>query len=548
MNETPDDAPSAEEVGGGRDRRIRDALYFGVLLLVCAVAHVNLVTRGWNLPLLGPHDFRQTQTALTSYWAIREGFRLDYITPVCGPPWSIPLEFPLYQWIVALVNTSTGYPLDQAGRLVSLLFFYLALPPAFLLGRRVLKRTSLTLFFICLLLINPIHIFWGRTFLIETTVLCFGSYFLWFFVRALERRRLLDHVLAVLFGCLAALVKPTTYAVFLVAAFCFYTTHFVRDIWPRRSRRTVVAVLLQGAILTLISIAATWLWTNYCDGIKAAHPYTPLVSADMHAWNYGTLGQRLTIDNWTKIFFGYNGFIIAIAATLGLSFATFLAGGAVAVWLLIPGYRRIGLAALLTAAVGPMVFFNLFTVHSYYQMAITWCLCLFAVLPFAALMSKPRLRFVTQFGLVPIFLCGVIGGYVSTVYYTSQSRPMSGFGPFLGVMHSIEAATDQDQDAILVFALEGWNSKYAYYSRRKCFATADIPTLERLRDDTFKAMEKAMKEDGMRFRAVVTIGEARQLTPDVRAYLDGRFNSPGMTSVQTGPVLLFDAKPIDPAP
>ena len=38
-------------------------------------------------------------------------FRLAYETPVLGKPWSIPMEFPLYQWTVVVVSDLTGIAL-----------------------------------------------------------------------------------------------------------------------------------------------------------------------------------------------------------------------------------------------------------------------------------------------------------------------------------------------------------------------------------------------------------------------------------------------------
>src|SRR6266851_10032050 len=43
----------------------------------------------WNTPLLGMHAWRQSQTAITSYWMLRGSPWLAYETPVLGPPWSI---------------------------------------------------------------------------------------------------------------------------------------------------------------------------------------------------------------------------------------------------------------------------------------------------------------------------------------------------------------------------------------------------------------------------------------------------------------------------
>ena len=49
------------------------------------------------------------------------GSFLRYETPVLGPPWSLPFEFPLYQGIVAGLAKIFSTPLDQTGRFVSIL-------------------------------------------------------------------------------------------------------------------------------------------------------------------------------------------------------------------------------------------------------------------------------------------------------------------------------------------------------------------------------------------------------------------------------------------
>jgi hypothetical protein len=39
---------------------------------------------------------------------LEHGAWLKYEDPVMGPPWSLPFEFPLYQWIVAESVRLTG--------------------------------------------------------------------------------------------------------------------------------------------------------------------------------------------------------------------------------------------------------------------------------------------------------------------------------------------------------------------------------------------------------------------------------------------------------
>lgn len=108
-------------------------IYYILLFVLCLITHVWYSSIGWHNPITDAHGFRQTHTAITSYYFITEGFKLDYITPVLGPPWSIPLEFPIYQIIVSIIAVIFTTPLDQTGRFVNLLFFYLSLVPLYAL-------------------------------------------------------------------------------------------------------------------------------------------------------------------------------------------------------------------------------------------------------------------------------------------------------------------------------------------------------------------------------------------------------------------------------
>src|ERR1051326_4582462 len=93
-----------------------------IFYVAIAVAlHACIASNGWWNPIVERHGWRQTQTALTAFWIARGSPLLNYETPVFGPPWNFPLEFPLYQWSVALLSRSTSIPIDQCGRIISLL-------------------------------------------------------------------------------------------------------------------------------------------------------------------------------------------------------------------------------------------------------------------------------------------------------------------------------------------------------------------------------------------------------------------------------------------
>ena len=102
----------------------KEDIYFFILFIIAFTIHFYISLIGWNNNILDQYGFRQAQTAISTYYTIKDGFALRYITPVLGAPWSIPFEFPLFQWIVAGLVLIFKTPLDQTGRFVSLFFFY----------------------------------------------------------------------------------------------------------------------------------------------------------------------------------------------------------------------------------------------------------------------------------------------------------------------------------------------------------------------------------------------------------------------------------------
>lgn len=66
--------------------------------------------------------------------------------------------------------TALGMPLDQAGRLVSEVFFYATSLPAYALLASLLVRPGRRLMVLSLLLVSPQYLYWSRAFMIESTV------------------------------------------------------------------------------------------------------------------------------------------------------------------------------------------------------------------------------------------------------------------------------------------------------------------------------------------------------------------------------------------
>ena len=81
----------------------KKTFYFS-LLVITFIFYISFNILALNDPIVVQHGFRQTHNALISYYLIQNGFSFAYETPNWGEPWSVPHEFPIYQWIVDAIR------------------------------------------------------------------------------------------------------------------------------------------------------------------------------------------------------------------------------------------------------------------------------------------------------------------------------------------------------------------------------------------------------------------------------------------------------------
>ena len=336
-------------------------IWSAVLLAGAISFYIYAASIGWTDEVGGPHNFRQTQTAMSCFYMLRQPLVLAYETPVLGPPWAIPMEFPLYQWLVVLVVKIFGTPLAEAGRFVGVALFLASLVPVYYLLDALRVARPHRLLFLAVLAVSPFYIFWSRTFMIETTALFFSTCYLACGTLALQRndKRLL--AVAAAAGVLAGLVKITTFLVFIIPVGVYCAALFVsRPFFPwewRRLRDTTVRLVVLVGLPLVFGI----LWTRFADGVKQQNALGQyLTSAHLSTWNFGTVAQRLSIDTWRLL----------------LERATTLVTADKAFWLscaLVPIVTRRRwkevLACVALFVAGPLLFTNLHVVHDYYMCA-----------------------------------------------------------------------------------------------------------------------------------------------------------------------------------
>jgi len=434
-----------------------------ILLVAALVLSVAILALSWNLPLLEYRSFRQTQTAMSSYWMATTSNWLAYPTPMFGYPWSIPFEFPLYQAIALGVAKLLPISLDQSGRLVSWLFALLTLFPLRQCVRELTGREALANTFALLFLLSPLYLFGARSFMIESTALFLSVMFMAALVRYWRKPSHGLFVLMLMAGCLAGLVKITTFFGFGLMAFFFLAWKFFSE----ADRRNITMFARRAAPVAIAVVAAvliTALYVHYCDLRKQeAVIGASLTSGSLSTWTYGTWEQKTSVHLWRDVVLGRAprellGSVLVLPAAL-LLLAFFGRGIRVFATCLAAGY-----------AIPFLVFANLHEVHGYYQQANG----VFLLGVVACAVEAVRMRFndiaalAVTLAVVVVMLLGFRRDFLSYIVSPNINKRTVALATF--ARHQ----TDPD-DVLLVFTDEVSPEVPYYATRRAMLVNHKLP-------------------------------------------------------------------------
>ncbi|MBS0663483.1 MAG: glycosyltransferase family 39 protein [Verrucomicrobia bacterium] len=424
------------------------------LFLVVLALHLAAVTVGWRHGMLPGNTFRQAQTALTTYFIAQEpGLSLAYPTPVLGKPWSIPMEFPLYEWTVAGLRRLSSLPLVECARLVTLACFYLTLPALWwLLAEFGVDRARrwLVLAFVpaC-----PVYVFYSRAVLIESMALMFAAWFLTAFLTGLRRASGRWLLAAMLLGVIAILAKVTTVFLFLVPAGGFLLHPAWRAARAESAARAGSWRRVAWAAASLVPIAAAGLaWVAYGDAVKAHNPAADmLMSGPQRLYNFGVLADRWSGEYWRR----WSGMVCTAAIHPAVLAAVALAAGLAArrwrSWIL-------GGAALFFLA--PAVFPFLYAWHDYYYYANAAFLAV--AMGFAAVAVLDS-RLPRALGALLVIGGLFLQGRLYATHYLPQQRIAS--DGQTGLSRALYDLTAPDD--VLVVAGQDWNAELPWATRRR---------------------------------------------------------------------------------
>lgn len=417
-----------------------------------------------NEPLFGFHSFRQSQTAITSFYLIQNGFSFNYETPVVGYPWSIPFEFPIYQWIVANLSSLSGFNLTSTGRFVSLIFGYLCIVPIYksLLILGILRKYIYLI--ISLFLTTPLYLYWSGTFMIESTALFFSLYFLYYSIRIFKGdHKFITFLIGAILLTLALLQKATTALPILVIVCLFYLFNFNLNIFRKNSK-----VYFLFFLFFICPVLILYCWVNFTDSVKELNPIgLSLTSKALQSWNWGSSDHRFSNELWSDAVYDrniiYNS--IGIYGLIMISFGFFFSKCHI---------KKIIFSSSLLFII-PFLFFPvLHKVHNYYQysnLVFYIILLSISIIYFIEfVLHKINQKFLNLNIIHSFIFIILIGISLSKFYFGSYGKDK---------FHSLDITKNRTylisqfvkdstpkNSSVIVYGYD-WSGEIAYYSERK---------------------------------------------------------------------------------
>lgn len=461
-----DAAPTNDSAPPYSTRRWANSQIAGLIFLGALAQFAFFTWQTLNQPSLDMWGFRPSQTSASVPYMLHDGGWLANIVPIFGEPWVLALEFPLYQWCVALLAEISGISIDACGRLVSAFFAVATIWPVLLLAKSVGLGRRFALIVGALWLLAPLTIFWGRTFLIETIIVFLGACWLAFYVRFFTSKSYVDLVAAIIFGTLAALVKITGFAPFVVVGF-IYTCVFV---WQQRFHipANLTNLILAASSVALPAIAFS-IWSGYGDHFMAQNPLAnQLRYQNLMSWYLGEWSDRSSRALWDFAVYRR-----VLPETLG------------AAWLVaLYGLARIGprsywfwvTLTLLVGFLSAFLFFpKLHTIHPYYQVENAILVCAAVALITESLLRSGRKA--EGYIVLAVIIGGQLWSFYSGFYYKALTSDLRQHPYYLA---SMIIKNNTRPDSVVVGFGMGWGADVPYFSNRYGIILANwfsIPTI-----------------------------------------------------------------------
>jgi len=294
--------------------------------------------------VLEHHGFRQSQTLLQTLYIEYTNNYVDFILPVFGPPWSVPMEYPIYQIVVYYFNKLTELPHIYAGAILSLLSLYIS---SFVIIKFICKKNYP---YLGVFITSPIMLYYSNKYMIDLLSVAFSLVSFLYFIKTYHLPDVKYKFLLILFLSLTGLQKVTVIIPLGIGMIAFLLLS------NRNSMKVFIlknfSVLISIAIPLIISI----IWVLYSDSIKLNNYLTSyLTSSELREDTFGSISYRFVLKNQLE-FFGKLLLLTGILPILLLSI------------LKVVKYKfdPLSISLFIIGLSSPFIFFKLHVVHDYY--------------------------------------------------------------------------------------------------------------------------------------------------------------------------------------
>ena len=419
-------------------------------------------------PILVQHGFRQTQTALSAYYIFQDGFKLAYETPNFGEPWSVPMEFPIYQIIVAWLTKFSNLSLTANGKIISLFFgIFSCVPIYFSLAKLKIDKASI---YLCLFLVlsAPTYIYWSGTFMIETTAFFLTCCFILYFVKIfLGDWKTINFLLLGIFLSLALLQKITT----AVPPLLFFSIILFFQAIKKNYFFEQKSYLIKLSLCILIPLFIGLSWVLYSDFLKELNPVgNGMTSYALSEFNYGTISHRLSAQLWAGSIM--EGTVIPNSGIL-LGFVS-------VIFLIFKEknyFRKNFVISNCILFILPFLIFTwLHISHKYYQVANLAFWAVASGVSTVFMFEFFKIKKVYFFSLIFFLFASNYSFFMHKYYFHPKSQLNESHYRTLDLGNFINEMTPQDQP-IVVYGYEA-GSQLAFYSKRKALSVTDLATGE----------------------------------------------------------------------
>jgi 4-amino-4-deoxy-L-arabinose transferase-like glycosyltransferase len=256
-------------------QKYKNILIVGGVLL----AGVGLRLFGLFDPLVGIHDFRETQTASGVWLYSRFGFHFfEYHVVMFGGKFWI-LEFPLYQVLVHGLSRLFG-SFEVMGRLVSIASYVVSGLALYAVSMKTLKDRGRSALAVLVFSVVPFSTYFSRSFIIDPMVLAMCLVILALSLGLGDRFSAGKAAAVGVLFLAAVMVKVTTVVSVLVPAAWLITSGLVRSPADKRKSRFIAAAAALG-VVGLAYLA----WQSYGFSMNAQS--FMLSKADFKNWYFG---------------------------------------------------------------------------------------------------------------------------------------------------------------------------------------------------------------------------------------------------------------------